>query len=345
MSSIKRIEDYCIKIGDMPKGKLNKITDVKGVKIGHYTIDTEENKTGVTVILPQENNIFLNKLVSASCVLNGFGKSMGLIQLNELGTLETPIAITNTLNIGIVHDAIVEHMINVCEKNNIELESVNPIVCECNDNRLNNIKNRVVKKEHVLKAIHNSCIDFEEGDVGGGKGMTCHGLKGGIGSASRIVELDSKKYTLGVLVQSNHGLISDFTINGNNIGKEISKKIDEGKNIDKGSAIIIIGTDIPLSSRQLKRVCKRASVGLARLGSYIGHGSGEIVIGFTTGNVIKHEDEKDLVSTSILNENKIDKLFRAVAEACEEAVLNSMITANKVKGYKGNIINSLNEFL
>lgn len=345
MLNQRRIEDYGIKIGKLPKGKLNKITDVKGVKVGHCTIDTEENKTGVTVIIPQEKNIFANKLIAATYVLNGFGKTTGLIQIDELGTLETPIALTNTLNVGIVHDAIVEYMINECEKDNIDMYSINPVVCECNDSKLNNIKKRAVKKEHVFRAIKNSCVDFQEGDVGGGKGMTCHNLKGGIGSASRIVKLDGKEYTLGVLVQSNHGKLEDFMINGNSIGKEISKNVNVQEKSDKGSIIIIVATDIPVSSRQLKRVCKRAGVGLARLGSFIGHGSGEIVVGFTTANNISYDKENDIVGINIINESKIDLLFRAVAEACEEAVLNSMVTANRVKGYGGNKVESLKDYI
>lgn len=345
MTEQKRIKDYGIKIGNLPKGKLNKITDVKGVKVGHCTIDTEQNKTGVTVILPRKENIFENKLVSSSFVLNGFGKTAGLIQIDELGTLETPIALTNTLNVGLVHDAIVEYMINECDRDNIEMKSINPIICECNDSYLNNIHTRAVKKEHVFKAIENSCEDFEEGDVGGGKGMSCHQLKGGIGSASRIIELDGKKYTLGVLVQSNHGLLEDLTIQGKNIGKELAKKIYVKGKVDKGSIITIIATDLPVTSRQLKRISKRASVGLARLGSYIGHGSGEIIIGFSTANVLKHNEQNETISINIINENKINKAFRAVAEACEEAVLNSMVTANKVIGYKDNVIETLKDYL
>lgn len=345
MTNQKRIEDYGIKIGELPKGKLNKITDVKGIKVGHYTLDTKENKTGVTVIIPEDKNIFENKMVASSFVFNGFGKTAGLVQIEELGTIETPIALTNTLNVGIVHDAIVEYMTKECEKDNIDFESINPIICECNDGGLNKIKNRAVKKEHVFQAIENSCEDFEEGDVGGGKGMTCHKLKGGIGSASRIVELDGKEYTLGILVQSNHGKLEDLTINGRNIGLEIAAKVNVEEKADKGSIIMIVATDIPLSSRQLKRVIKRASVGLARLGSFVGHGSGEIVVGFTTSNTIKNKGSKDIVSIGMINENKIDLPFRAVAEACEEAVLNSMITANKVTGYKGNTRETLRDFI
>lgn len=345
MSKQRRIEDFGINIGSLPKGKLNKITDVKGVKVGHCTIDNEENKTGVTVILPTEENIFSNKLIAASFILNGFGKTQGLIQVDELGTLEAPIALTNTLNIGIVHDAITEYMINQCNKDNIEMGSVNPIICECNDSYLNNIHSRAVKKQHVFKAIENCNEDFEEGDIGGGKGMSCHSLKGGIGSASRIVKFDGKEYTLGVLVQTNHGLLEDLTIDGKKVGKIISEKIASKDIVEKGSIIIIIATDIPLCSRQLKRVCKRASVGIARVGSYIGHGSGDVIIGFSTANVIKEEGSKDIISLKTINENKIDKAFRAVAEACEEAVLNSMITANKVLGYNGHVREALIDYI
>lgn len=344
MTYQKRIEDYGIRIGKLPKGKLNKITDVKGVKVGHYTIDTPENKTGVTVVLPQDKNMFLNKMIAASYILNGFGKTAGLIQIDELGTMESPIALTNTLNIGLVHDAIVEYTINEFKKENLEIRTVNPVVCECNDSFLNNIQNRAVKKEHVFQAIENVCVDFEEGDVGGGKGISCHQLKGGIGSASRIISLDGKDYTLGVLVQSNHGLLEDLTIVGKNIGKELAQKINVKEKDDKGSIIIIIATDIPCTSRQLKRICKRAGVGLARLGSYTGHGSGEIMIAFTTANIIKTDETGDIVPISIINENRMNLAFRAVAEACEEAVLNSMITAQRVVGYKGHARESLKDY-
>ncbi|MBE6081192.1 P1 family peptidase [Sporanaerobacter sp. PP17-6a] len=344
MSNKTRIEDYDIKIGKMVKGRLNKITDVEGVKVGHCTIDTQEDKTGVTVILPHGENIFKNKLIAAAHVFNGFGKTTGLIQIDELGTLETPIALTNTLNVGIVYDSIVEYVINECEKDNIKAESINPIICECNDSGLSNIKNRAVRKEHVLKAIESACEDFEEGDVGAGKGTSCHQLKGGIGSASRIIDLSGGKYTVGVLVQSNYGLLNDFTINGNNVGKKILHKMKVEEKKDKGSIIMIVATDLPVSSRQLKRICKRTSIGLAKLGSYMGNGSGEIVIGFSTANIINSDERDDIFNIKMIKEGKIDLAFRAAAEACEEAVLNSMITAHSVRGYKGNIRRSLKEF-
>lgn len=341
----KRIQDYGVNIGTLQKGALNKITDVKGIKVGHFTIDSEENKTGVTVILPSEENIFANKYIAASFVLNGFGKTQGLVQIDELGTIEAPIALTNTLNIGIVHDAITEYMINLCVKDKIEMASVNPIICECNDGYLNNIHLRAVKKEHVFMALEDAKVDFEEGDVGGGKGVSCHNLKGGIGSASRIIELNNKKYTLGVLVQTNQGLLEDLTIDGKNVGRNIAEKIKAQQPVEKGSIIIIIATDLPLSSRQLKRICKRAPVGIAKVGSYIGNGSGDIIIGFSTANSLKDNEDQDIVSVNIINENKIDPVFRAVAEACEEAVLNSMITAKKIIGWKGHERETLKDFI
>ena len=344
MSEQKRIEDYNIKMGNLAKGKLNKITDVKGVKVGHCTIDDDRNKTGVTVVILSEKNIFKNKLIAAAYVFNGFGKTTGLIQIDELGTLETPIALTNTLNVGIVYDGIVEYMIQECKKDGTIIESINPIICECNDSGLNDIRNRAVNKNHVFEAINSACEDFEEGDVGAGKGTSCHQLKGGIGSASRTIDLDGKKYTVGVLVQSNYGLLEDFIINGNNIGKKISYKMAMEEEMDKGSIIMIVATDLPVSSRQLKRICKRTSIGLSKLGSYMGNGSGEIVIGFSTANIINSDERDDIFNIKMIKENKIDLAFRAVAEACEEAILNSMITAHSVRGYKGNIRRSLKEF-
>jgi D-aminopeptidase len=341
----KRIEDYGVKIGSLPKGRLNKITDVKGVRVGHFTIDTEENKTGVTVILPSEENIFTNKLVAAAFVLNGFGKAQGLVQIEELGTIETPIALTNTLNIGIVHDALVEYMVGECQKDGVQITSVNPVVGENNDSFLNNIQSRAVKKEHVFSAIEGACADFEEGDVGAGKGVTCHLLKGGIGSASRIVEYGGHSYTVGALVQTNLGLLEDLVIGGKHVGPAIAERIGAEKVQEKGSIMIIIATDIPVSSRQLKRLCKRASVGIARCGSYIGHGSGDIIIGFSTGNTIREGDGKEIRSIRVLDESKMDPAFRAVAESVEEAVLNSMITAKRVVGYKGHVRETLADYI
>lgn len=348
-----RILDYGIKIGMLKTGKLNKITDVKGVTVGHSTINTDEYKTGVTVINPSEDNIFLNKIIASSYVLNGYAKTSGLLQLNELGQLESPIALTNTLNVGQVQDSLVEYMVKQSLEEGVNLKSINTVVAECNDSFLNKISDRPVKREHVLSALKNANIDFPEGDVGGGKGMSCHQLKGGIGSASRVFTLDGTEYTIGVLVQSNYGLLKDLSIDGMKIGRVIQAKMKLEKEEDRGSIIIIVATDLPLTSRQLQRICKRTNVGLVRVGSYMGHRSGDIVIGFSTANVIKHDtsqgkgnnDTKSILELRVLNEAEINLPFRAIAEATEEAILNSMITASEVVGYKGNKRVSLKSYI
>ena len=336
-----RIRDFGITVGELPTGKLNKISDVPGVTVGHCTIATEKYNTGVTVVMPCPDDPFTRKLPCASFVLNGFGKTAGLIQIDELGTLETPIALTNTLNVGLVHDAMVDYMVRTAKT---KVRSVNPVVCECNDASLSTITDRPVRAEHVFSAIETASADFAEGAVGCGRGTTCHGLKGGVGSSSRVVTLDGTDYTVGVLIQTNHGRLADLTVSGKNIGRDIRRELDENKP-DKGSCIIILATDVPLTDRQLRRIIKRCSVGLARLGSFIGHGSGEVFIGFTTANRISANEKHDIVPTSALKEDKIDVMFRAAAECTEEAVLNSMAAAEPVTGPNNALRHSLAEFL
>ncbi len=328
-------------IGRMPKGKLNSIGDVPGVRVGHCTIDNDRHKTGVTVVLPCEDDIFKRKMVAAQHVLNGFGKTAGLMQIAELGTLETPIALTNTLNVGKVHDAMVEYMCRQAEENGYSITSVNPVICECNDASLNDIRHRAVEEDHVFAAIDSASSEFAEGDVGGGKGMTCHDLKGGIGSSSRMIEIDGELFHLGVLVQTNHGSLLDFRIDGQPVGREIERRIHEDTP-DQGSCIMILATDLPVTSRQLGRIIRRCSVGLARLGSYIGHGSGEVMIGFSTANRIPVD--AGCFSLRCIHESRINQAFRAAAEATEEAVLRSMYYANSVTGHSGKVRRSLNEF-
>lgn len=327
-----RARDHGIFIGELPAGARNKITDVPGVTVGHCTIDTDEHKTGVTVLLPCAENPFTHKLPAAAFVLNGFGKTLGLVQVEELGTLETPIALTNTLNVGIVHDALVEYMVARGKAEGTEVYSLNPVVCECNDSGLNNIQTRAVTAEHVQAAFRAASEDFLEGDVGAGKGMVCHGLKGGIGSASRTMEVDGETYTLGALVLANHGRMTDLTINGNHIGSQLDQA-KAAKESDIGSCIVILATDLPLDSRQLGRVAKRASVGLARLGSYIGHGSGEVFVAFSTANAFDPNAKTAIRQISAFHEEKMDLPFRAAAEAVEEAILNCLFTARTCTGW------------
>lgn len=332
----KRIREYGIKIGTHEPGPLNKISDIPGVTVGHYTVDTEEHKTGVTVIMPCQDNMFVNKLTAAAFVHNGFGKTAGIPQIEELGTLETPISLTNTLNVGLVQDAIVDFMAEWCEKDGAEMTSINTVVGECNDSSLNKIQERVIGISEVREAIASAKADFEEGDVGAGKGTSCFGMKGGIGSASRLVKFGERTYTVGVLVQSNFGKTKTFVLDGVPMGELLCQKIEEAK-LDEGSIMMVVGTDLPVSDRQLKRIIRRAGVGLSRCGSYMGHGSGDIMLGFSTGNRFNKDETAPTVTVEQLNENNMDDVFEAAAEATEEAILNSLAMAHTVKGYNGNV--------
>lgn len=346
MKSQKRIRDYGITIGEMKPGKLNSITDIEGIKVGNVTLNNDEVKTGVTAIIPHGGNLFREKLMASSYVINGFGKSIGFIQIDEMGTLETPIVLTNTLSIGTAFNGVIEYMLDQNPDIGRTTGTINPVVCECNDGYLNNIRKPSIEKSHVLAALANADREFEEGSVGAGTGMSCLGLKGGIGTSSRIVELGNQEYLLGSLVLSNFGGKEQLIINGINAGKNIKALLAKGDDKpDQGSIVMIIATDIPLSERQLKRVCKRAVVGLSRTGSFIENGSGDMVIAFTTSNRISHYEEKDIRSIHILNENKIDLVFKAAAESIEEAILNSLICAEKTTGRDGHTKHSLKELL
>ncbi|WP_432408309.1 P1 family peptidase [Wukongibacter sp. M2B1] len=346
MKGQKRIRDYGIIIGEMQPGKKNAITDVEGVKVGHITLNDECIKTGVTAILPHEENLFKEKVIAASHVINGFGKTAGTIQIDELGNIETPLILTNTLSVGTAHAALVKYILKDNEDIGATTGTVNPIICECNDGYLNDIRGMHVKNEHILRAIENADKEFEEGSIGAGMGMSCYGLKGGIGSSSRMVKIREEVFTIGILVMSNFGVKNDLIIDGVKAGRIITE-VDKSNVVeeDKGSIIIIMATDIPMTHRQLKRVCKRTGVGLSRTGSFFGNGSGDIVVGFTTANKIKHYEEEATVNIRILNENKINNVFRAAAEATEEAILNSLICADTTKGRDGHIRKSLKEYV
>ena len=332
-----------IRVGKLPCGPLDKISDVPGVTVGHCTLADGEVQTGVTALLPHQGDIFHDKVMAASHVINGFGKTTGLVQIDELGTLETPILFTNTLSVGTVETALVKYMLNknpdICETTG----SVNPVVCECNDGGLNDIRGLHVTEENALAALADCRADFAEGAVGAGRGMRCHGLKGGIGSASRVVELDGKQYTIGALVLSNHAVFDDLVVAGTPIQSLLDAHIPPHE--DKGSIITVLATDIPLSERQLRRLCHRALVGLSRTGSFCGNGSGEIVIAFTTANRVPHYSEKAILPMGMLHDDAINPLFRAVAECVEESVLSSLLHAETVTGYHGRTVRCLSDLL
>ena len=328
----KRLRDYGIQIGSGRPGAKNTITDVPGVRVGHYTLSKGDIQTGVTAILPHPGDVFHHKVMAAVHVINGYAKPCGMTQVMELGTIETPIILTNTLSVGVAADALISYML----ENNADIGSttgtVNPIVLECNDGYLNNIRAQSIAKEHVWQALQNAGENCAEGAVGAGTGMSCYEFKGGIGSASRVIDLDGTVYTVGILTLTNFGHLADLTVDGRQIGKCMKAQISEP---EQGSVIVILATDLPLSERQLGRVARRAAVGLARTGSYTGNGSGEITLAFTTANTVPHESNENFRNLVILQESQVDKAFRAAAEATEEAVLNSLTAAEKTIGRDG----------
>lgn len=343
-----RIRDWGVTVGGLPTGPLNKISDVPGVTVGHATVDDDAHKTGVTVVIPAPGCVFAEKLTAGAHVINGFGKTCGTVQLNELGTLETPIALTSTLNVGRVADALVGWTVDTCASEGISAGSVNPVVGETNDGGLNRASDRPVGRAELNAAIAAACADFDEGDVGAGKGTSAFGLKGGIGSSSRVVEIEGKTFTVGVLVQSNFGRLDDLTVGGRPVGAEIRRILEApAAECDKGSCMIVAATDLPLSELQLGRVLRRAEVGLVRTGSFVGHGSGDVVLGFTTAN--RHtRGEGGLRAVTLLTDKYLERAFRAVAEATEEAILNSMAAADTVsvvKNGKTHTVRSLTDFL
>ena len=338
------------------RGKLNKITDVKGLKVASVTIQDNEINTGVTAILPHEGNIFRSKVVAGASVLNGFGKSLGIVQLKELGNIETPIIMTNTLSVGEAATALTKYCLEQNEDIGVSTGTVNPLVTECNDGRLNDIRGFHVREEHVREALRlaeEGSPDFEEGAVGAGTGMCCLGFKGGIGSASRLVELDGSEYTIGALVLSNFGEEGNLVIGGRHYGSELLSKVKERLKSDidgslakdKGSIIMLIATDIPLSSRQLERVANRAAIALGRTGSYMGNGSGDIAIAFSTANRMPHYSEQSLLEMKVIHEDAIDKVFEPAVEALEESIISSLYHAKTTLGVRGKLVYGLREFI
>jgi D-aminopeptidase len=327
-----RARDIGLVVGVLPAGKFNAITDVKGVTVGHLTlIEGDRIRTGVTAILPHSGNLFQAKVPAAIYVGNGFGKLIGSTQVEELGNIETPILLTNTLNAPLVADGLIEYMLNLPGNENVR--SVNPVVGETNDGRLNDIRARVIRTNHVRQAIENAAEGpVEEGSVGAGTGTVCFGFKGGIGSSSRLLPKSQGSYTVGVLVQTNFG--GDLTINGAPVGRELAAKSTTDQ--QDGSCMIVVATDAPILHRNLKRLAKRALLGLARTGSSMANGSGDYVIAFSTAEKLRlaaHPTEN--LSAELLSNNMMTPLFKAVAEAAEEAVYNSLFKATTITGING----------
>lgn len=341
--SQKRISEYGIRIGVLPTGVMNAITDVKGVCVGNSTIiEGEDVRTGATAILPHGGNIFQNKVPAAVFVGNGFGKLVGSSQIAELGYIETPIVLTNTLNVSTAIDAIITHTLS--QTGNETVQSVNAVVGETNDGYLNDIRGRHVKTEHILNAIKNANSNLpEEGNEGAGTGTVCYGFKGGIGTASRKLPDRLGGYTVGVLVQSNFGGV--LQIAGVNVGREMGRFSfsDQLLNNVDGSCMIIVATDAPLDSRNLERLAKRAFLGLAKTGGIASNGSGDYVIAFSTAVHMRvpHDVKTRLLETRTVPNDLISPLFMASIEATEEAILNSLFMATTIVGKDGRRVEAL----
>ncbi|PAV28077.1 aminopeptidase [Virgibacillus profundi] len=321
----------------LQKGKANCITDVEGVMVGHVTLYEkidEENTicTGVTAILPHGENLFNKKTRAGSAVINGFGKTAGLIQVDELGLLESPIMLTNTFSVGAVLQGTLQYMMDTTKEIGDTTSTINIVVGECNDSYLNAIRHQAIKPEHAIQAIKNATGDpVEEGAVGAGKGMVCFNYKGGIGTASRVINVEKENYTVGCLVLSNFGkreeaLFADFD----------KIKMDT----PDGSIMIIIATDAPLYDRQLKRLAKRCAAGLGRTGSHIDNGSGDIAIAFSTANPYEHHVKTPMQYGNYLRDDHpvMNQLFQAVIETTEVAIINSLKNAETTEGRKGRVV-------
>lgn len=345
-----KLRDLGISIGILPVGVKNCLTDVPGVHVGHKTLhyplgNNEYASTGVTAILPHGGNLFRNKVAAASHVLNGFGKTTGLIQLEELGRLESPIMLTNTFGVPAVTQGTLEYLLEENPEIGNTVGTVNVVVGECNDSYLNSIRKFIVEPTHAKQAINNARTDqAKEGAVGAGMGMVCCDYKGGIGTSSRLIKSSNinQTYTIGCLVVSNFGQEKDllrhqiFSKQAKLNEKQTSKESD-------GSIMIILATNAPLNERQLSRLTKRAGIGLGKSGSQIAHGSGDIIIAFSTAQTFSTQTSDQEETLVQLREDHpvMNELFRGVAEVTEEAILNSLTQATTTIGRQGRVVEAL----
>lgn len=338
-TSRPRARQLGIEIGIFEPGKYNAITDVKGVKVGQATlVEGDSVRTGVTAILPHSGNLYQQKVPAAVYCGNAFGKLTGSTQVRELGNIETPILLTNTLSIPDVANSLIDYTLSLPGNENVK--SVNPVVGETNDGYLNDIRARAVKKTHVFEAIENAKAGpVEEGSVGAGTGTRCLGWKGGIGTSSRILPKELGGWTVGVLVQTNFG--GALSVNGAPVGRELGNFAYNSQNSPRSpskggsSCMIVVATDAPLGSRDLERLAKRALYGIARTGGFSSHGSGDYVIAFSTSRTIPNEPGGEVSRMKLLNSEYCSPLFCAVVEATEEAIINSLLKATTVVGYQG----------
>lgn len=348
-----RVRDLGLSIGEYAPGVLNAITDVPGVKVGHTTLIEGSGRrkagngpvrTGVTVIIPNDE-IYDRKLVSGGFILSGAGEVAGMTQVMEWGLIETPIALTNTLSVGRVSDSVVKWMAEKFPSIRDHQEVIIPVVGECDDSFLNDAVGLHVKPQHVFSALDSaSGGPVQEGAVGAGTGMICCDFKAGIGTSSRLIPMGSEVYTLGVLVQSNFGVMEHLRMDGYPVGRVFAEAQGQySRRVNNyGSIIVVIGTNLPLTAMQLNRLCRRAALGIGRVGSYGAHSSGEIILGFTTANEIPRISTTPVRSYNMVLDTFLDPAYKAVIESTEEAILNSLTMAVDMEGAGGNKVPALN---
>jgi D-aminopeptidase len=354
MTARVRARELGLPLGRFKPGKHNAITDVAGVLVGHSTIFRGDAgpltpgigpvRTGVTAILPNESNIFMDRLAGGAFVLNGAGEVSGLTQVMEWGLLETPILLTNTMSVGAVSDAMARVMVEQYPGIGSEHDVIIPVVGECDDSYLNDISGRHVTEAHVREALANAKAGpVPEGSVGGGTGMITCDFKAGIGTSSRKLPQVFGGYTLGVLVMSNFGKMHNLRVAGLPVGEFLAEKFKHlpRRQFSYGSIIAVVATDAPLLPHQLSRLCKRVALGIGRVGSYAAHGSGEIIVGFSTANVVPRRTRKMVYKMKLLLDQRVDPLYEAVMEATEEAILNSLCMATMMSGVDGHEVPAL----
>jgi D-aminopeptidase len=346
-----RLRDLGFSIGHFPVGTANAITDVGGVRVGHTTLVIGDGplevgkgpvRTGVTAVIPRQD-IFENRVLAGGFVLNGAGEVSGLTQVQEWGLLETPILLTNTMAVGKVSDAAVKWMTKKWPKIGGEDDVVIPLVGECDDSWLNDAVGRHVRSEHVYRAIEQATGGrVAEGSVGAGTGLVTCDFKAGIGTSSRRVEIEGADYTVGILVQSNFGVMRSLRVDGAPVGEVLEPAYRSPRRLhNAGSIITVVATDAPLLSSQLVRLCKRAALGIGRLGSFAAHNSGEIVVGFSTANVVPRQASKMKATIDVLLDEACDPLYEAIVECTEEAIVNSLCMAEEMRGQSGHVAPAL----
>jgi len=348
-----RLRQLGIKLGRYPTGRWNSITDVPKVRVGHTTIVRGEGplqvgkgpvRTGVTAILPNDGNIFDQRVVGSAFILNGAGEVSGLTQLVEWGLIETPIILTNTLSVGTCSEAVVKYMVDRYPSIGNEHDVIIAVVGECDDSWLSDAAGHHVRTDHVFHAIESATSGpVAEGSVGGGTGMITCDFKAGIGTSSRRLPPEEGGYTIGVLVMSNFGNLADLRIDGFPVGSILEPEMAtfERRRVNYGSIIAVVATNAPLLTHQLARLCKRVALGIGRAGSHAAHGSGEIIIGFSNANTVPRDTKKMVYRMKILIDTRMNPLYQAAIEATEEAILNALCMADTMEGHSGNIAPAL----